>query len=68
MIEKKLHFSLSVREKYQLKMHRMMCDACRRYDKQTNFIETSLKSQDHIFEKEVDVEKLKQLIHEKITK
>jgi hypothetical protein len=66
MIEKKLHFSLSLKEKYQLKMHRMMCDACRRYDKQTNFIENSLKNQNHIPKNEVDVEKLKQLIHEKI--
>ena len=68
MIEKKLHFSLSLKETFQLKVHRMMCGACRLYDKQTNFIENSLKNQGHIFEKEVDVEKLKQLIHEKIAK
>ena len=47
-------------------MHKMMCDACRRYDKQNHFIDNSLKHQDHIFRKEVDVEQLKTLIKEKI--
>ena len=68
LLEKKLHFRLSVMEKYQLRMHKMMCDACRRYDKQTHFIEHSIKHQDHIFQKDVDVEQLKTLIKEKISK
>ena len=68
LLEKKLHFRLSVKEKYQLKMHKMMCDACRRYDKQTHFIEKSIQHQDHIFQNEVDVEELKTLIREKISK
>ena len=67
LIEKKLHFRLSLAEKSQLKVHKMMCDACQRYDRQTHIIENSLKRQDHIFNKDVEVEKLKAQIKEKIT-
>ena len=66
LLEKRLHFSLSRKEKYQLKIHMAMCDACARYDKQSKFIENSLKHQDHIFHKKEDVEQLKKLIKKKI--
>ena len=68
LIEKKLHFKLSLTERSQLKMHKMMCDACRRYEKQNLFIENNLKHQHYIPQKEVDVEQLKKLINEKLEK
>ncbi|MFC2115963.1 hypothetical protein ACFLTU_05780 [Bacteroidota bacterium] len=68
MMEKKLHFSLSLTEKGRLKMHKMMCDACRRYEKQNLFIENNLKHQNYIPQKEVDVVQLKKLINEKLVK
>ena len=68
LIEKKLHFKLTLTEKGQLKMHTMMCDACRRYEKQNHFIENSLKFHDYAAKSEKDVEQLKKLIKEKIEK
>ena len=68
LIEKKLHFRLTLTEKCQLKMHKMMCGACRRYEKQNLFIENSLKHQSYISQKEVDVEHLKKLINENLVK
>ena len=66
LIEQKLHFSLSRREKYQLKMHKMMCNACRQYEKHSYFIDKNLKHHHYIKPKEVDVEGLKKLINEKL--
>jgi len=42
MIEKKIHFNLSFREKIQLKMHKMMCKACTNYEKQSILIDKSI--------------------------
>jgi hypothetical protein len=66
LIEKKLHFSLSRKEKYQLKMHKIMCNACRQYEVHTSFIEDKIKNRHLIKPGEVDVEQLKKLIHDKL--
>ena len=66
LLEKKLHVRLSTKEKYQLKAHKMMCDACRRYEKQNLFIENHLNYQKPISAKEVDVDELKRLINNKL--
>ncbi len=39
LIEKKFHFKLSIREKLQLKLHKMMCEACTKYEKHSDIIE-----------------------------
>ncbi len=44
IIEKGLHFKLSWKEKLQLKTHKMMCDACSRYEKQSLFLDKAIKS------------------------
>lgn len=44
LIEKKMHFRLSARERLQLKMHKMMCSACSLYEKQSTTIENGLSS------------------------
>jgi len=59
LIEKKLHFSLSSKEKYQLKMHKMMCNACRQYENHSYFIDENLKHNQFNTPREVDIEKLK---------
>ena len=66
LIEKKLHFSLSSKEKYQLKMHKMMCNACRQYEDHSYFIDKTLKHNQFTAPREVDVEQLKKLINEKL--
>jgi len=53
LIEKKMHFKLSVVEKLQLKVHKSMCDACRNYEKQNYFIEKAITNY-----KEIDTQKL----------
>ena len=66
LIEKKLHFRLSTKERLQLKMHKMMCDACSRYEKQSIFIEKGISlSQKNGFSDD-DVKQLKLIITEKL--
>ena len=66
LIEKKLHFKLSGIEKMQLKMHKMMCNACTHYEKQSELIERGIaKSNDESFSQE-ELEELKKLIHQKL--
>ena len=62
LIEKKFHIKLSFREKLQLKLHKMMCEFCSRYEKQSIFIEKGISN---IQKKEpipMDLEKLKERI------
>jgi hypothetical protein len=44
IIEKGLNFKLSWKEKLQLKAHKMMCDACSRYEKQSLFLDNAVKA------------------------
>ena len=45
LVEKKIHFQLSFKEKIQLKLHKSMCEACKVYEKQSNFIEKGISMQ-----------------------
>ena len=63
LIEKKLHFKLSFKEKLQLKVHKMMCDACRMYEKQSTLLEKGIEQQQKAEMEEMDIEKLKKEIH-----
>ena len=66
LIEKQLYFKLSKKEKLQLKMHKMMCDACSRYEKQNIFLEKGISlHQEHLFSVE-DIEQLKLIISDKL--
>lgn len=42
LIEKKINFELSYKEKLQLKLHINMCNACETYQKQNTIIENSI--------------------------
>lgn len=45
LMEKRISFSLSLSEKIQLNIHKQLCTYCRRYEKQSIFIEKLLQSQ-----------------------
>lgn len=62
LIEKKIHFKLSFREKMQLKIHKSMCNACRIYEKQSTLIEKGISLQKTKFTDDMDVEQLKKKI------
>lgn len=66
LIEKKLHFKLSFKEKLQLKMHKMMCDACRLYEKQSTLLEKGIEKQQETAFEEIDIEKLKKDIYTRL--
>lgn len=42
LIEKKLHFRLSFKEKLQLKIHKLMCEACQRYEKHSELLDKGI--------------------------
>ena len=67
LIEKKLHFKLTLKEKIQLEMHKMMCDACSMYEEQSEIIEEGIKIHLHETPSENgDTEKLKEQINIKL--
>lgn len=66
LIEKKFHFKLSVKEKLQLKMHKMMCEACTKYEKHSILIEKGISNLEKSKVPSVDVEALKTKISRKI--
>ena len=70
LIEKKMNFKLSGREKLQLSMHKMVCNACRNYEEQSTLIEKGMAKQQDIKDKkiEIDVDSLKKSILDKIGK
>lgn len=68
LIEKKLHFKLSLSEKIQLKMHKAMCDACTLYEKQSNILDKALGSSVPKDEIIIDLNNFKKEIITKIEK
>ena len=66
LIEKKLHFKLSFTEKLQLKMHKSMCDACTRYEKQSIILDNGLSSLKGGERDEKELEQLKKIIIKKL--
>ena len=65
LIERKFQIELSVKEKLQLKIHTMMCDACSNYQKHSEFIEKGLRK---IKTKEINQEEITELKKSIITK
>ncbi len=43
LIEKKFLFKLSLKEKIQLSLHKMVCNACSNYEKQNMIIEKAVE-------------------------
>lgn len=69
LIEKRFHFKLSFSEKIQLEMHKLMCNACKSYEKQSAIIEEGIKSNyHHHHSDEIDAVQLKKQIQSKLQK
>lgn len=66
LIEKKLHDRLSWREQIQLRAHKMICEACSRYEKQSSLIEKGMGTGQVKELKAEDIEQLKQSIYQKL--
>ena len=66
LIEKKFHFNLSLKEKLQLKMHKMMCEACTKYEKHSLLIEKGISKMEKSKMSTIDVEALKTKISKEI--
>ena len=66
LIEKKIHFKLSLLEEIRLKIHKGMCDACTRYEKQSIFLEKAISSGQKVTTPEADLEELKKIIAAKL--
>ena len=66
LIEKKMHFKLSATEKIQLKLHKMMCDACSHYEKQSLIIEQGISTLKKDEPLTVDLESFKKAIHKRL--
>lgn len=62
LIEKKFDIKLSFSERMQLKAHKMMCNACRIYEKQSLVIEKGLKNDNEKEQGKTDIEQLKKQI------
>lgn len=62
LIEKKIHFKLSFREKLQLKVHKMMCDACSNFEEQSIFLEKGIENHNKNLQANIDIELLKRQI------
>jgi hypothetical protein len=62
LIEKKIHFKLSFREKLQLKVHKMMCDACSNFEKQSIFLEKGIENHHKRNQPNLDIEQFKKQI------
>jgi len=62
LIEKKFHVKLSFKEQLQLSLHKMMCDACSMYEKQSAILEKGMELQHNHEHEECDIEQLKKQI------
>lgn len=62
LIEKKLNYKLSFKEKLQLEIHKMMCDACSNFEKQSEFLDRGIEIQHKKLHSEMDIEELKKQI------
>lgn len=63
LIEKNFHVQLSFSERMQLKAHKMMCDTCRNYEKQSILIEKGMETFQKKQKIEIDLEQLKKQIN-----
>ncbi len=62
LIEKKIHIKLSFTEQMQLKAHKMMCEACSLYEKQSLILEKGIERHIHQKKDAADMKQLKKQI------
>lgn len=68
LIEKDLHLKLELREKLQLKLHKLMCHTCNRYGKHSMLIEKGIQDLQKKEAISIDFKKLEEGIILKIKK
>jgi hypothetical protein len=66
LVEKRLHFKLSLSEKIALRVHVSMCQACQLYEKQSILIDEALKHPLTRKDALKDIENLKLKIHKQL--
>lgn len=66
LIEKKMHVRISLSKRMQLSAHKMMCDACTNYEKQSLIIEKGLAQKPKEALSQKDLENLKLEISKKL--
>ena len=66
LIEKKIHFKLSIVEKMQLKAHKMMCSACVNYEQHSILLDKGISKRNKYDFSEDELKHLKQIINEKL--
>ncbi len=68
LIEKRFYFKLPVKEKLQLKLHTMMCDACTNYEKQSILIGKGIALHQKTEYFEIEIKQLKDQISATLNK
>jgi hypothetical protein len=66
LIEKKLHVRLTYQERLQLKIHKMMCKACTRYEQQSVLLEHGMGSHHKASQDLGELNQLKAIIAKKL--
>jgi len=66
LIEKKIHFKLSLKEKIQLEAHKMMCNACTNYEKQSVLLEKGISQLNQKQLPEEELKEIKKMIKQKL--
>lgn len=56
LVEKQLHFKLSSMENVQLKMHHSMCQSCKRFKLENDFIDHAIQKRSHTAAKNSELE------------
>lgn len=68
LIEKKLYFKLSFKERLRLKVHTAMCSACSNYEKQSGFLDKALNYDFKPTDLHIDLHSFKEETKAKISK
>jgi len=66
LIEKKLLFKLSLPEKIRLTIHKIMCEACKLYEKQTRILDEAMNRHPNNDDLSVDLSNFKKDLIRKI--
>lgn len=68
LVEKGFHFELTQTQRLQLKVHALMCNVCKHYEKQSVFIEKGLAAKIHKDLLPADIDRIKKTIIENLEK
>ena len=66
LIERDIHFKLNHKEKLQLKIHKLLCNKCKQYNKHSLLIEQCIRNLKNKETMTVDLKKLEERIISKM--